>query len=519
MTNNRFSEYLSYEPNGNIVRLDFNNYSYEFDYDSIGRLLIADHLSDNMYDYNVLNYDDNGNFDIMTRGDELLDYSYETGTNKVTEIICTGESITSKLYSYDADGNISNSPKADNIYYNIFNNMTKNITIDDISMNTAYDSAKNRIYKEVNGVKKGYLHGLSDYPLVELSNADVRKYYIYGSSGLIAQEDVSGTNYIVKDHLGSTRIVLNDNGFPIEQIDYDAFGNRMTSNVTANISYQYTGQEFDEEVDLHNFRARFYDSDLMRFYAVDPAEEFYSPYLYCGNNPINLIDPNGEETTGYGEDGIKIEDEEEKERIEKERKKKAKEEAIAKAKKEGKSDEEAEKAGQAAADATDDNDITAVVDGDGKIIEELPESINSVVPATDGEPIGLRREDFDEVGFGPTGTDEYGNKISIMNKRSVICNTGMNFQELAVSGETKQVIGVKVGAGEFAATFNSVYAKNSMPNSVMIQETPRSLGIATIRGSWHPSRMKWVERSRQYLIVNRNVKTDRNTRKIIEKLK
>jgi RHS repeat-associated protein len=59
------------------------------------------------------------------------------------------------------------------------------------------------------------------------------------------------------------------------------------------LAYQYTRQEYDSELDLHNFRARFYDSDLMHFYAVDPLEEFSSSYLFCGNNPIIYIDPSG----------------------------------------------------------------------------------------------------------------------------------------------------------------------------------------------------------------------------------
>jgi RHS repeat-associated protein len=56
----------------------------------------------------------------------------------------------------------------------------------------------------------------------------------------------------------------------------------------------YIGQEYDSELDLHNFRARFYDSDLMRFYAVDPAMQTASPYLFCGNNPIMYVDEDGE---------------------------------------------------------------------------------------------------------------------------------------------------------------------------------------------------------------------------------
>ncbi len=33
----------------------------------------------------------------------------------------------------------------------------------------------------------------------------------------------------------------------------------------------------------------------MRFYETDPEEQFASPYAYCGNDPINLIDPDGYE--------------------------------------------------------------------------------------------------------------------------------------------------------------------------------------------------------------------------------
>jgi len=67
----------------------------------------------------------------------------------------------------------------------------------------------------------------------------------------------------------------------------------MNSTVSEISAYRYTGREYDEETGLHNFRARLYDSTLMRFYQVDPAEQFASPYVYCGNNPIRLDDPDG----------------------------------------------------------------------------------------------------------------------------------------------------------------------------------------------------------------------------------
>ena len=36
-----------------------------------------------------------------------------------------------------------------------------------------------------------------------------------------------------------------------------------------------------------------YDTDLIRFYAVDPALQTASPYQYCFNNPISYVDITG----------------------------------------------------------------------------------------------------------------------------------------------------------------------------------------------------------------------------------
>ena len=42
--------------------------------------------------------------------------------------------------------------------------------------------------------------------------------------------------------------------------------------------------------------ARHYNSDLSIWLSVDPMSDKYpgvSPYTYCGNNPVRLVDPNG----------------------------------------------------------------------------------------------------------------------------------------------------------------------------------------------------------------------------------
>ena len=61
----------------------------------------------------------------------------------------------------------------------------------------------------------------------------------------------------------------------------------------------FTGKERDSETGFSYFGARCYDSDLMTgWLSVDPMADKYpslSPYVYCGWNPVRLVDPNGED--------------------------------------------------------------------------------------------------------------------------------------------------------------------------------------------------------------------------------
>ena len=50
-------------------------------------------------------------------------------------------------------------------------------------------------------------------------------------------------------------------------------------------------------VSLAGAAARHYDSGLSLWLSVDPMSDKYpstSPYTYCANNPVRLVDPNGE---------------------------------------------------------------------------------------------------------------------------------------------------------------------------------------------------------------------------------
>ena len=68
--------------------------------------------------------------------------------------------------------------------------------------------------------------------------------------------------------------------------------------LTPNWSYTFSAKEKDSETGLSYFGSRYYSSDLSVWLSVDPMSDKYpslSPYTYCADNPVRLVDPNGEE--------------------------------------------------------------------------------------------------------------------------------------------------------------------------------------------------------------------------------
>jgi RHS repeat-associated protein len=60
--------------------------------------------------------------------------------------------------------------------------------------------------------------------------------------------------------------------------------------------FKFNGKELDEETGLYYYGARYYDPKISIWLSVDPHAHvmpFASPYAYCLNNPINMIDPDG----------------------------------------------------------------------------------------------------------------------------------------------------------------------------------------------------------------------------------
>ncbi|MEN3326473.1 MAG: hypothetical protein V7638_1280, partial [Acidobacteriota bacterium] len=130
-----------------------------------------------------------------------------------------------------------------------------------------------------------------------------------GSSSSSAQ-----INWLVPDHLGTPRIILDQTGSfaNVRRHDYLPFGEELSAGAggrTPAMGYapgdivrqQFTQKERDSETGLDYFGARYFASVQGRFTSHDPLlqsgrmtiPQSWNRYTYVLNNPLRLIDPNG----------------------------------------------------------------------------------------------------------------------------------------------------------------------------------------------------------------------------------
>ena len=117
----------------------------------------------------------------------------------------------------------------------------------------------------------------------------------------------SATTYawFLHDHLGCTVAVYGTSENGEGQLDlehayeYRSFGEMAELTSSADkVTENFTGKEKDDEIELNYFGARYLDPMLGMWISVDPARQFTSPYLYAGNNPVIMVDPDGNITVG-----------------------------------------------------------------------------------------------------------------------------------------------------------------------------------------------------------------------------
>lgn len=103
------------------------------------------------------------------------------------------------------------------------------------------------------------------------------------------------------NYLGNVDMITNNSGIIHQYFVYTPFGEGVyeySRNSTFDSWYRFNGKELDDETGNQYYGARYYDPKISVWLSVDPlAHKFPSltPYHFVHNNPIHIVDPNGEE--------------------------------------------------------------------------------------------------------------------------------------------------------------------------------------------------------------------------------
>ena len=318
---NDISRLLSIKRSGNVLR------GYDFAYDGLNRLEESTYAegagmsqNKNRYSENILSYSPNGSIERLQRYGKknngtfglIDDLMYSYNGNQIKEISDKAGSLlydgsfdfkdganADVEYFYDTNGALIKdlNKGISNIEYDVLGNLKCISFSNGFKTKYVYDAAGNKLRT----THESAVTNTTDYVgNFVFEDGKLDKYLFDGGYCSFDNSQNPTFHYYENDHLGSIRMVVNENG-TIEQVNhYYPFGG-VYGDLSYNAEIQkskYIGKEFDHMhgLDLYDHGARMYDAAKVAWDRVDRHGEKYtqlSPYLYCGNNSLVNVDADG----------------------------------------------------------------------------------------------------------------------------------------------------------------------------------------------------------------------------------
>ncbi|XP_058056833.1 uncharacterized protein LOC131208199 [Anopheles bellator] len=285
------------------------------------RQLYGTSLGLNSGDVQSYGIDGNGNHRHFYTGFRRYRLEYVERTNKIAAVYRTDLASDDLLevrfpMDHNEDGSVTRAlhKGIERIVYDTLLNRATEITLTDgrrvvFDYNVRGQRLSKRCYDQSGKLlrKKHYVRDVQGKPLIEYEaryggdnspgNGEVRAtIFLYADDRLVGFLRDDQFYSVALDHEGSVRLVVR-NGEIVAAYDYLSYGELLRSygeDPNGQLDYRYTGKEWDEETRLYDFHARLYDPELGRFFQMDPKEQYASPYVYAGNSPISLVDPDGQ---------------------------------------------------------------------------------------------------------------------------------------------------------------------------------------------------------------------------------
>lgn len=328
---------VSCDTDGQVIQqkdVDGNNNiinQYDFTYDLVGSVLTEQDTNDASSFALYNSYDANNELKQQRRLDsnsnllDQSDFTYDAGWNMTTMQQVYGDSnevsytygnrinlFNGQTVTYDADGNMTTGPLGGAMVNYNYDARNRLISVGDTSY--IYDADNNRI-----SIIEDVYGGTNRTNFVVNPNADLSQvliktdsqgnqtFYVYGL-GLIGEETQGTYRTYHYDLRGSTVALTDENGNDTDRFEYGPYGELTNHSGTTQTPFLYNGRDgvMTDANGLYYMRARYYNPDIKRFISEDEFEGFpTSPqtqhkYLYCENNPINKVDPNGDYALAAG---------------------------------------------------------------------------------------------------------------------------------------------------------------------------------------------------------------------------
>ncbi len=270
-----FTLNYGYDALNRLTSAGDSGWTRKFQYDEFGNMAVAYQGNSGVPLNSLTPYNNSGSYN-----------PYNPANNRLLEA------------TYDAAGNTKTLGSAQTFSYDAEERMTQ-AAVAGTTTNYGYDAEGSRIQKAVVG----------GATTVYVKDDFGRLAGEYSSAGMTP---VCTTCYFVYDHLGSVRLITDQNANVVARHDYLPFGEEIpngwggrTGNqfgASSDVSQEFTGKERDAESGLDYFGARYYGSALGRFTSPDPTGLGFSDpsdpqslnlYHYVLNNPLRFVDRDG----------------------------------------------------------------------------------------------------------------------------------------------------------------------------------------------------------------------------------
>jgi RHS repeat-associated protein len=303
--------------------MQLRNYVEHYRYDPVGNFQTMAHVAGNGAGNWTRTY---------TYGEASLLEAAQKSNRLSRTTLQTGANPAPELYRYNAHGNVVQMPHLPLMQWNFKDELgatSRQVVNEGASETTyyVYDAGGQRARKITegkNGSKKNErfylsevesyreygagsgvtqdretLHVMDDYQRVALIETQTI------DNGAAVSSSTPAQRYQLTNHLGSVSLELDEYGGLISYEEYSPYGNTtfQAGSSAAEVSlkrYRYTGMERDDENGLNYHGARYYAPWLGRWIGCDKdlSKLPTNLYEYGQDNPINWVDPTGNDDIG-----------------------------------------------------------------------------------------------------------------------------------------------------------------------------------------------------------------------------